>query len=328
MRLGELFCGCGGIALGAKNAGITPVWGIDMNADACQTYRWNICPENPESVLCADVRDIDFAELPPVDGLAFGFPCNDFSTLGKRQGFEGQYGNLYKYCVEAIKIHKPKWFFAENVAHIMAIGKRKPFRQIKSEFAVLGYDLYPNTYNFEDYGIPQYRARMIMIGIRNDLGIDFEPPTPTFQHLSCRDALQNIPENALNHEKPNHNAKVIERLSHIRPGESAFQATPHLPPELRMPKFGNGYFRLDPNKPSSTITGASTFPCHWQELRALTNREAARLQTFPDDFRFWGSKQSVRKQIGMAVPPKGAEIIFGAILRSFREKGAEKEASP
>ena len=115
---------------------------------------------------------------------------------------------------------------------------------------------------------------------------------------------------------------MIERLKHIKPGENAFNAD--LPPSLRLnvrgAKISQIYKRLDPNKPAYTVTGSGgggTHIYHWIEPRALTNRERARLQTFPDDFVFCGSKESVRKQIGMAVPPKGATVIFESILRTI-----------
>ena len=128
-------------------------------------------------------------------------------------------------------------------------------------------------------------------------------------------------EDSPNNEYTKQSKKVVERLKHIRPGENAFTA--NLPEELKIKTkttISQIYKRLDPNKPAYTITGSGgggTHMYHWSENRALTNRERARLQTFPDDFVFEGSKESVRKQIGMAVPPEGARIIFEAILKTF-----------
>ena len=122
--------------------------------------------------------------------------------------------------------------------------------------------------------------------------------------------------------KPHGSPTVIERLRHIRPGENAFTA--NLPPELQLnikgARISQIYKRLDPQRPSYTVTGSGgggTHIYHWEEPRALTNRERARLQTFPDTYEFQGTKESVRKQIGMAVPCRGAQIIFEAILKSF-----------
>ena len=117
-------------------------------------------------------------------------------------------------------------------------------------------------------------------------------------------------------------AQVVERLKYIKPGENAFTANipEHLQLKVRGAKISQIYKRLDPSKPAYTVTGSGgggTHIYHWSEPRALTNRERARLQTFPDDYYFCGSKESVRRQIGMAVPPAGAKIIFEAILKTF-----------
>ena len=131
-----------------------------------------------------------------------------------------------------------------------------------------------------------------------------------------------IPKDALNNERTKQSPQVIERLEHIKPGQNAFTAD--LPERLRLnitgAKISQIYKRLDPDKPSYTVTGSGgggTHIYHWDEPRALTNRERARLQTFDDTYEFMGSKESVRKQIGMAVPCRGAKIIFEAILKSF-----------
>ena len=141
---------------------------------------------------------------------------------------------------------------------------------------------------------------------------------------TCRNAIENppIPEDAPNNEITRQSATVVERLRHIQPGQNAFNA--NLPTELQLnvkgAKISQIYKRLDPNKPAYTVTGSGgggTHIYHWTEPRALTNRERARLQTFPDNYVFEGSKESVRKQIGMAVPCQGAKIIFEAILKTF-----------
>ena len=140
--------------------------------------------------------------------------------------------------------------------------------------------------------------------------------------MTSKQALLNIPKNAFNNELTNNSKVVIERLKHILPGKSAFNSDlpKHLALNVKGAKISQIYKRLDPNKPSYTVTGSGgggTHVYHWKENRALTNRERARLQTFPDSFVFSGSKESVRKQIGMAVPVLGAKIIFEAILKTF-----------
>lgn len=333
-RLGELFCGPGGLAWGATNAdigrddfGIVHAWANDYDSDTCDTYRHNICPQDPESVIWGDVRKIDLENLPPINALAFGFPCNDFSVVGEQKGFDGKFGPLYSYGVKILKSHRPEWFLAENVGGLRSANEGNAFQVILRDLQAAGYRVYPNLYKFEEYGVPQARHRVIIVGIREDLPYEFKiPSTNPYRecNVTCKNAIENppIPQDALNNERTAQSAIVVERLNHIKPGQNAFTAD--LPEELQLnvrgAKISQIYKRLDPTKPAYTVTGSGgggTHIYHWSEPRALTNRERARLQTFPDTYYFQGSKESVRKQIGMAVPCHGAKIIFEAILKTF-----------
>lgn len=331
-RLGELFCGPGGIAKGAMTADIgLPEWGIehawanDFDQSTCQTYAHNICPEKPESVICEDVHTLKINKLGPIDALAFGAPCNDFSLVGKQKGFDGQFGPLYSYGIKALKKYKPLWFMFENVSGIKSANDGKAFEKIQEDMRKAGYRLYPNLYFFEQYGIPQARHRMIIIGIRDDQPFEFKIPSyERYEMKSCKEAIEEppIPEDAFNNEPTRQSKTVVERLKYIKPGENAWSA--NIPKNLQLNVKGTRlsqiYKRLDPDKPAYTITGSGgggTHVYHWSEPRALTNRERARLQTFPDDYYFIGSKESVRKQIGMAVPVDGARMIFEAVLKTF-----------
>lgn len=332
-KLGELFCGPGGLAVGARMASenredckIVHAWANDYDQATCDTYARNICGGNVETVKCEDVHFLDIAELGDIDALAFGFPCNDFSVVGEQLGFKGKFGPLYTYGIQAINMYKPKWFLAENVGGLKSANEGKAFKKILSDLrnAGTGYTLYPHLYKFEEYGIPQARHRVIIIGIRNDIDVKFEVPAPTYVTKTCRQAIEEppIPKDAPNNEITRQSDLVVKRLMCIRPGENAFTA--NIPEELQLKvkgaKISQIYKRLDPDKPAYTVTGSGgggTHIYHWEEPRALTNRERARLQTFPDDFVFEGSKEQVRKQIGMAVPPQGAAIIFKAVLDSF-----------
>lgn len=337
-KLGELFCGPGGLAWGAMNAEapgyrIVHQWANDYDQATCNTYAKNICPDDPDSVICEDVRKLDIASLQPIDALAFGFPCNDFSVVGEQKGFDGTYGPLYTYGVKALKIFKPQWFLAENVGGLRSANEGKAFTKILSDLKEAGYRITPHLYKFEEYGVPQARHRVIIIGIRNDLPYEFKVPSPApYAGIdnTCRNAIENppIPPDAPNNEKTKQSEVVIERLKYIKPGQNAFTAT--LPEKLQLnvkgARISQIYKRLDPEKPAYTVTGSGgggTHIYHWSEPRALTNRERARLQTFPDTYIFEGSKEQVRKQIGMAVPCKGAQIIFTAILKTFAEIGYE-----
>lgn len=333
-RLGELFCGPGGIAWGATNATIgnpdykiVHQWANDYDEATCETYRHNICPDAPQTVYHEDIRKFDMTKLAAIDALAFGFPCNDYSVVGEQKGMDGVYGPLYSYGVKALKLFQPKWFLAENVGGLRNANEGKAFSKILSELRDAGYTITPHLYKFEEYGIPQARHRIIIVGIRNDIKVTYKvPSTEPYKNVdnTCRTAIEvpPIPENALNNERTKQSAVVVRRLEHILPGQNAFTA--NLPEDLQLnikgARISQIYKRLDPDKPSYTVTGSGgggTHIYHWEEPRALTNRERARLQTFPDTYEFKGSKESVRKQIGMAVPCRGAQIIFEAILKCF-----------
>lgn len=339
-KLGELFCGPGGLAYGAKCAKvnsptgtrfeISHAWATDYDRATCETYAKNICRGNKRTVVCSDVRTLDFSvlkKISEIDALAFGFPCNDFSMVGEQKGVDGAFGALYQYGIKALEYFQPKWFLAENVGGLQSANDGKAFSKILHSMFDAGYSVYPHYYSFDRYGVPQARQRIIIVGIRKDIDVRFKIPSPRPYEkidVSCRNAIENppIPADAPNNERTKQSANVIERLKHINPGENAFSAS--LPKELQLnvrgAKISQIYKRLDPAKPAYTVTGSGgggTHMYHWAEHRALTNRERARLQTFPDDYVFCGSKEEVRKQIGMAVPCKGAEVIFDAILKCF-----------
>jgi DNA (cytosine-5)-methyltransferase 1 len=384
-KMGELFCGPGGIACGAKLAGfehkgiryqISHAWATDYDKETCETYKKNICPDSEDTVLHEDVRNLDLKRLKDIsdiDGLAFGFPCNDFSIVGEQKGFGGTFGPLYTYGVELLKICRPKWFLAENVGGLSNSNEGKAFNKILSDLFDAGYSVYPHLYKFEEYGVPQARRRIIIIGIRDDLNICFRVPSPDLYSdvdVSVKTALTipPIPADAPNQKRTNQSSSVVERLKMLPPDQNAWfldellqkddaslvkfykplQIIHEKNPEVdfsnaesirkklnkvrlnvKSARMSQIYKRLHPAKPSYTITGSGgggTHGYHWEEDRALTNRERARIQTFPDNFEFCGSKESVRKQIGMAVPCRGVQVIFEALLKSFA--GISYEAVP
>lgn len=333
-QLGELFCGPGGLGIAAftsgfehkgENFSISHSWANDFDRDTCDTYIKNLCPEDPSSVICKDVRKLQIGRLKQINALAFGFPCNDFSVVGEQKGIDGVYGPLYSYGVKVLRRFRPLFFLAENVAGLKNSNEGKAFQMIIDELTDAGYNVYPHLYKFEEYGVPQARKRIIIVGIRRDLGLEFKIPViKNFKIKTSKEAIENPPiqKDALNNELTKQSETVVKRLGYIKAGENAFNAK--LPASLKLnvkgAQISQIYKRLDPNKPAYTVTGSGgggTHIYHWSENRALTNRERARLQTFPDDFEFCGSKESVRKQIGMAVPPEGAKVIFNAILKTF-----------
>lgn len=338
-KMGELFCGPGGIALGAHNAAdkvpgvkVEHAWANDYDPTTADTYRENTPGASEETVYVGDVRKLDTDALPPIDGFAFGFPCNDFSLVGKQKGLDGTYGPLYSYGINVLKSHKPEWFVAENVGGLSGANEGLAFPYILREMQRAGYTVVAHKYRFEEYGLPQARHRIIIVGLRNDIaakGVVFKVPAPTTPEPSmmrtAKQALTEppIPEWATSNELTRQSEVVKQRLAYIKPGENAFNAT-DMPEELRLnvrgAKLSQIYKRLDPNKPAYTVTGSGgggTHIYHWEEPRALTNRERARLQTFPDWYKFIGSKENVRRQIGMAVPPDGAQVVFEALFKTL-----------
>jgi len=341
--VGEMYSGPGGIGLALSNTRLNSrgldlsfehLWATDYDPDTCRTYKNNLLKDKPHALcICADIRNVNIQDLPVADGFLYGFPCNDFSQVGESLGLKGKFGRLYEYGIRYIEHANPLFVFAENVSGIGSSNSGKAFDLILSELnhaGLHGYNLTVHHYKFEDYGVPQARHRYIIVGTRGDLGLKFEVPKPSMKMKTCKEAIEvpAIPPCVSNHELTRQSQVVVERLRHIKPGENAWTAT--LPDDLKLNVKGATisqiYKRLDPSKPAYTVTGSGgggTHVYHWKDPRALTNRERARLQTFPDDFVFYGSKESVRAQIGMAVPVDGAKVILESLLKTFGSKAYE-----
>lgn len=343
--VGELFCGPGGSGIGSSLAKIENenskifikhLWANDIDEDSCNTYKYNVETYQNQvlginetvNVICGDVNEenidlTDEYQFPYVDGLLFGFPCNDFSLVGETKGLTGKYGPLYKHGIAVLnRKSKPKWFIAENVSGLSSSNDGRAFKQILSELTACDYDVVVHKYSFEEYGVPQIRRRIIIVGIRKDLKLSFSVPAPSGNIVTAEQALSDIPISVSHQERTKQSNNVIERLTHIKPGENAWNS--ELPEHLKLnvprTRLSHIYRRLRPDMPAYTVTGSGgggTHMYHWDEPRALTNRERARLQTFPDWFQFCGSKESVRKQIGMAIPPLGVKLICEAILMTL-----------
>ena len=160
-KLAELFSGPGGLALGTISSSVDdgngnyysvqPIWANDIDQDSCNTYAKNIHNGGGGHVVCAPVEKINFEKVPKFDALAFGFPCNDFSLVGKQKGFNGKYGSLYAYGVKAINTHNPMWFIAENVNGIQSANNGEAFKVILKDLqkAGKGYSLTTHLYKFE-----------------------------------------------------------------------------------------------------------------------------------------------------------------------------------
>ena len=353
-------------SIGNKNASIQHIWGVDKDPYAIKTYNANDLGEgvNADAMLFANDENDgkNISDFEKIDALAFGFPCNDFSIVGKKRGLKGDYGNLYRAGVIAIEKSNPKWFVAENVSGIRSSNEGNSFKKILEDLkgaGQYGYNITTHLYKFEDYAVPQYRHRYIIVGVRKDYNKIFKVPAPTHinRNITVSEALgRGYRPGTRNLVETKQSLKVADRLLFTPPWKNAWHiddlvlmssdkrrdALKQLPwyddkikhltdaqiisrlngckLNCKSARMSHIYKRLHPDKASYTITGSGgggTHVYHWEECRALTNRERARLQSFPDDFVFEGTKESVRRQIGMAVPPIAAKIIFESILKTF-----------
>lgn len=318
----SLFSGCGGMDLGFEKAGFKIVWANDIDHWACETYRQNF-----KTPICeGDIENIDFNNLKDIDVVIGGFPCQDFSVLSKRKGINAKRGNLYKNFIRAVSNVKPKIFIAENVKGILSANKGNAIKIIIKDFSDLGYNVHHKLYKFVEYGVPQTRERVLIIGIRKDLNFIYIPPEPTHKgenYITVKEAFEGVEKVKHNQDYPEPAERTKMIISLIPEGKN-YKEIPKNSPYYVKGLMSGIYKRVHRDKPSPTIIangGGGTWGYHYSENRPLTNRERARLQTFPDDFIFKGTTALVRKQIGNAVPPKGIYPIAKQIYKFFeREK--------
>ncbi|MEG4440718.1 DNA cytosine methyltransferase [Microcoleus sp. AT9_B5] len=323
-RLISLFSGCGGMDLPFHQAGFEVVWAIDSNKYACKTFSRNIA----DVIINDSIENIDIAQVPEAEICIGGFPCQDFSLIWKRPGLEGTRGNLYTYFLDFVNKKKPKAFVAENVKGLLSANNYQAIKQIISDFESIapGYLVKPKLYNFADYGVPQFRQRVLLVGIRMDTGFNFVHPQPEYginrknPYRTAGEALKNVETVIDNNKHHKIHSRTVEILNRIKPGGN-FSDIPKDSPYYVKGMISHVYRRIHPDKPSSTIIaggGGGTWGYHYLEPRSLTNRERARLQTFPDNFVFEGSTTEVRRQIGNAVPPEGIAAVVEALIPLFK----------
>ena len=320
----SLFSGCGGMDLPFHKAGFEVVWAIDSNKYACKTFSRNIA----DVIVNDSIENIDIAQVPEAEICIGGFPCQDFSMIWKRPGLEGTRGNLYTYFLDFVNQKKPKAFVAENVKGLLSANNYQAIKQIISDFESIapGYLVKPKLYNFADYGVPQFRQRVLLVGIRMDTGFNFVHPQPEYgqnrkkPYRTAGEALKNVEAVLDNNKHHKIQTRTVEILNRIKPGGN-FSDIPKDSPYYVKGMISHIYRRIHPDKPSSTIIaggGGGTWGYHYLEPRSLTNRERARLQTFPDDFVFEGSTTEVRRQIGNAVPPQGIAAVVESLISLFK----------
>lgn len=326
-RIISLFSGCGGLDLGFHQKGYNTVWANDYEPHACESFSEYF----GDVIQCGDVEKFDpysDKSIPDCDLILGGFPCQDFSMIWKRPGLNGERGNLYKSFLRFVDAKKPKAFVAENVKGLLSANNKKAIETIVKDFEKIapGYLVKIKLYNFAEYGVPQFRERVLIVGIRMDTGFEFVHPKETHGNdpnlkpfVTAGDALKGVEKIKFNNEHMNIKDKTIQMLKLIPEGGN-FTDIPKDHPLYVKGMISHVYRRINRNEPSKTIIaagGGGTWGYHYPEPRALTNRERARLQSFPDDFVFKGSNAEVRRQIGNAVPPRGVHELAETLKPLF-----------
>lgn len=321
----SLFSGCGGLDLGFHLEGYEVLWANDNNQWATESFKnyfGNVM--HPGSIDEYDPHD---KHIPKTDIILGGFPCQDFSIIWKRPGLNGERGNLYKDFLRFVNAKKPLAFVAENVKGLLSVNNNRAIEQILNDFERIepGYLVKIQLYNFAEYGVPQFRERVVIVGIRMDTGFEFIHPQPTHgpnaskPFLTAGKALEGVEKVPHNNEHQKIATKTVELLRLIPEGGN-FADIPKDHPLYVKGMISHVYRRIHRQKPSTTIIaagGGGTWGYHYPEPRSLTNRERARLQSFPDDFIFKGSIAEVRRQIGNAVPPEGVRSLARALTKLF-----------
>ena len=324
----SLFSGCGGLDLGFEQVGnYKTLWANDFKHEACETFRNHF----GDVIVEGDVEQIDpytDKTIPDCDLVLGGFPCQDFSIIWKRPGLNGERGNLYKSFLRFVDAKKPKAFVAENVKGILTANGKKAIKQIIEDLQNItpGYVVIPHLYDFANYGVPEYRERVLIVGIRIDTGFDFKHPKPThgigenlLPYVTVGEAFKGVSDVPYNNEFLRVQERTKKIISLIPEGGN-FTSIPKDSPYYVKGMISHVYRRVNLSEPSKTIIaagGGGTWGYHYPENRPLTNRERARIQSFPDDFIFYGNTTEVRRQIGNAVPPVGVHAIANALKPLF-----------
>ena len=323
----ELFAGAGGLALGLEQAGFEHLLVNELMKDCCDTLRKNRPNWN---VVHRDIRQVKFEEYAgKVDLVSGGFPCQSFSYAGKKLGFSDVRGTMFFEFARAIKEIQPKAFLGENVKGLLTHDKGATLETIKSILESFGYRVYYEVLDATRFSVPQRRQRTIIVGLRNDLGKDYHFPLGSDKLYTVRDALKAgslystdcpVSDGKKYSERDQHFFQMIPEGKNwkVLPLDVLLQYTTY-------PKGGGntGFLRrLAWDEPSTTLLTTPhqkmTARCHPAETRPLTVREYARIQTFPDDYEFFGTIESQYKQIGNAVPVNMAKAI-GESIREVLE---------
>lgn len=323
----DLFAGVGGLSLGFNNAGFQNLFAVEYDKVFAENYSLNF---KNHRMLCKDIKEIDESEIrsiigdTKVDIIIGGPPCQGFSIAGNigRTFIDDPRNNLFKEFVRFVKIIQPKMFLLENVAAMEKHNKGKTLEIIKEEFKKLGYEIKHKVLNSKFYNVPQERRRIVLVGAKDKNNFEF--PIENNKFISIEEAIGDLPplksgEKSLipNHSAMNHSKQMLEKMQYVKDGGDRND----IPLEIR-PKSGDArkYIRYNSKKPSICITGDMRKVFHYNQNRALTNRELARIQTFPDNFTFVGNNGKIQQAIGNAVPPNLAYELALKIKEALNGK--------
>jgi len=337
MKIISLFSGAGGLDLGFKEAGFDCILASDIMSQAESTYKKNF-PET--KFIRKDIRLLSVDEIKKaignqkIDVIIGGPPCQGFSNMGNKNSADPR-NYLFEKYADIVNAVQPKCFVFENVKGMFTMFEGRFFDKIVNSFLEIGYDIFYRMINSSDYGVPQKRERIIIVGSK--IGRPFKFPQPDTNPFGKITSYKNVGEsiNDLirrnkipNHIPLNHCEVVVNRYKLIPEG-GKLPKPENLPKDIRRRNFGNTYTRLSRNEISSTIVpGNNALPVHPTLNRSLTPREAARIQTFPDDFIFEGDRRSQCILVGNAVPPllsaKMAESVSN-FIRGTKYGGVEPD---
>lgn len=347
----DLFAGCGGLSKGFMDAGFDIIVGVDNDQAALNTFTLN---HDGAVAMNADLsKQETFDEIKRIAGereidvIIAGPPCQGFSLSGPRN-FDDERNKLYLAVLEMVKQYQPKAFIIENVPGMATLYDGQIKEEILKRFRNMGYNIDCKILCAADYGVPQMRKRLIFMGVRKDIGAP-EFPKAVFTpetYRTCRDAISDLPsrEHDFGEEKDNYHTepkteyqKLMRKNSEILYNHVATRHTQmvkdtialvpeggnykDLPPgwgESR--KFNEAWTRYDGNKPSKTIDTGHRNHFHYQYNRVPTVRENARLQSFPDDFIFTGTRTQQNKQVGNAVPPLLGQALAEALIKIIENR--------
>jgi DNA (cytosine-5)-methyltransferase 1 len=329
LRVIELFCGAGGLALGLSNAGLKTELLVDFDKNSISTVKSNRPKWNSQ---CISVSELDLTKYRgAIDVLAGGFPCQAFSYAGNKLGFADTRGTLFYEFARLIEQVRPRLVLGENVRGLLNHDGGRTLQVMKSELEQLGYRVGFKVLRSQFLDVPQKRERLIIFGLREDEESSILFPVEKDYTISLRAALKKVPSS----QGQIYSAAKLRIMKRIPEGGYWRD----LPEKLQMQYMGASFFmgggktgmarRLAWGEPSLTLTcnpaQKQTERCHPRETRPLTTREYARIQCFPDDWEFAGSVSSIYKQIGNAVPVNLGYHIGLAIRAMLGDKPRRSE---